>query len=140
MTAERYLLQPIGHVRSPLKCLRDCPKQGSEGAPEADLEIDPPYREALKGLATGQEILLFTWLHRAGRQELQVHPRGDPAHPLRGVFATRSPHRPNPIGLHRVEILKMDQGGRLTVRPLESLDGTPILDLKPVLPGGGGGP
>ena len=135
MKTSRYPLQPIGSVCSELKSLADCPKQGQEGAPDAWLEIDPAYTEALEGLQVGQEILVLTWLHKARRDALQVHPRGNPDRPLRGVFATRSPHRPNPIGLHRVEIMDIDRQGRLRVRPLESLAGTPILDIKPVLAG-----
>jgi tRNA-Thr(GGU) m(6)t(6)A37 methyltransferase TsaA len=130
-----YFLLPIGVVRSSLKSLEECPKQGHEGGPEAWLEIDPAFADALDGLAAGQEILVLTWLDKGRRDLLKVHPRGTPNAPLRGVFATRSPDRPNPIGLHRVEILEIDNSRRLRVRPLEALDGTPIVDIKPVLAG-----
>jgi tRNA-Thr(GGU) m(6)t(6)A37 methyltransferase TsaA len=130
-----FLLLPIGIVRSSLKSLEECPKQGHEGGPEAWLEIDPAFADALDGLTAGQEILALTWLDRGRRDLLKVHPRGNPTAPLRGVFATRSPDRPNPIGLHRVEILEIGNRGRLRVRPLEVLDGTPIIDIKPVLAG-----
>ena len=128
-----YLVQPVGFVRSPLTSLEGCPKQGAEGAPEAWLEIDPVFSEALEGLAAGQEIIVLTWLDRGRRDLLRVHPRGNPEAPLKGVFATRSPHRPNPIGLHRVEILEIQRPGRIRVRPLEALDGTPVIDIKPAL-------
>ena len=128
-----YLVQPIGFVRSPLTSLEGCPKQGSEWAPEAWLEIDPAFSEALEGLASGQEIIVLTWLDKGRRDLLRVHPRGNPEAPLKGVFATRSPHRPNPIGLHRVEIVEIDKPGRIRVRPLEALDGTPVIDIKPAL-------
>jgi tRNA-Thr(GGU) m(6)t(6)A37 methyltransferase TsaA len=130
-----YFLLPIGVVRSSLKSLEECPKQGHEGGPEAWLEIDPAFADALDGLAAGQEILVLTWLDKGRRDLLKVHPRGTPNAPLRGVFATRSPDRPNPIGLHRVEILEIDNSRRFRVRPLEALDGTPIVDIKPVLAG-----
>ena len=113
--------------------LEGCPKQGAEGAPEAWLEIDPAFSEALEGLAAGQEIIVLTWLDRGRRDLLRVHPRGNPEAPLKGVFATRSPHRPNPIGLHRVKIVEIQGLGRMRVRPLEALDGTPVIDIKPVL-------
>jgi tRNA-Thr(GGU) m(6)t(6)A37 methyltransferase TsaA len=107
--------------------------QGSEGAPEAWVEIDPAFADALVGIAKGDEIILLTWLDRSRRDVLEVHPRGDPEKPLAGVFATRSPDRPNPIGLHRVHVLETDAPARLRVWPLEALDGTPIIDIKPVL-------
>jgi tRNA-Thr(GGU) m(6)t(6)A37 methyltransferase TsaA len=127
------LLQPIGWVSSPIKSLQDAPKQGNEGAPDAWLEIKPEYLEALEGLKIGKEIIVLTWLHLGRRDLLKVHPRGNPANPLHGVFATRSPNRPNPIGLHQVELLAIDKKKGLKVRPLECLDRTPILDIKPVL-------
>ena len=133
MTGADYQLRPIGFVRSSLTSLEGCPKQGSEGAPEAWIEIDPAFFEALEGLAVGREILLLTWLHKGIRDLLKVHPRGNPDAPLKGVFATRSPHRPNPIGLHPVEILEIRSPGHIRVRPLEALDGTPVIDIKPVL-------
>ncbi|MGO9612400.1 MAG: tRNA (N6-threonylcarbamoyladenosine(37)-N6)-methyltransferase TrmO [Dissulfurispiraceae bacterium] len=133
MKKTRYLLRPVGAVISPLKSLKDCPKQGSEGAPDAWLEIDPVFSDALDGLVVGSEILVITWLHEARRDLLKVHPRGDPDKALRGVFATRSPDRPNPVGLHRVIILDISKSCRLRVGPLEALDGTPIIDIKSVL-------
>ena len=128
-----YTLRPLGVVRSSLKSRDECPKQGFHGAPEAWLEIDPAFVDALDGLAVGNEILLFTWLHEAIRDLLKVHPRGDPNRAMRGVFSTRSPDRPNPVGLHRVEILEMPAPTRIRVRPLEVVDGTPIIDIKSVM-------
>jgi tRNA-Thr(GGU) m(6)t(6)A37 methyltransferase TsaA len=130
-----YSLRPVGFVRSRLVVKEDAPKQGSEGAPEAWVEIDPAFGEALDGIAAGQEVILLTWLHQGHRQVLQVHPRDDPDRPLTGVFATRSPDRPNPIGLHRVRVLEIAESTRLRVQPLEAVDGTPVLDIKPVLQG-----
>ncbi len=130
-----YVLHPIGFVRSSLKSLVECPKQGREGGAEARLEIDPAFAAALDGLVAGQEVLVLTWLDRGRRDLLKVHPRGNPDTPIRGVFATRSPDRPNPVGLHRVEVLEIDNKGLLRVRPLEALDGTPLIDIKPVLDG-----
>jgi len=129
-----YLLQPIGYVRSSLKRREDCP-HGPEGAPDAWLEIAPAFVDALDGIAPGSELLVLTWLHEARRDVLKVHPRGNPDNPLRGVFATRSPDRPNPIGLHRVHVIEVEveKPGRIRVRPLEVIDGTPIVDLKPVV-------
>ncbi len=121
----------VGTVRSPLTNIKDCPKQYSENAPEAVVEIAPEYAPALDTLVPGQDILIFTWLHKAGREYLQVHPRGDVTRPKRGVFNTRSPDRPNPIGLHHCRILNLD-GTRLTVDRLEVLDGTPVIDIKVV--------
>lgn len=129
----RYLLRPVGVVRSRLESREDCPKQGWEGAPDAWLEIDSAFADALDGLTVGSDILILTWLHESRRDLLKVHPRGNPNEPLRGVFSTRSPDRPNPIGLHRIEVLNIEKPGRVRVRPLEALDGTPILDIKPVL-------
>jgi tRNA-Thr(GGU) m(6)t(6)A37 methyltransferase TsaA len=131
----KYLLFPIGVVRSSLRSLEECPKQGHEGGADAWLEIDPAFAGAADGLSAGQDILILTWLDKGRRDQLKVHPRGNPNAPLRGVFATRSPDRPNPIGLHRVTMLEIDNTGRLRVRPLEALDGTPIIDIKPVLVG-----
>jgi tRNA-Thr(GGU) m(6)t(6)A37 methyltransferase TsaA len=125
-------LRPIGRVESPLVDPDRAPKQGDEGAPEAWLVFDDEVLEALGDVRAGQEAILLTWLHRARRDVLRVHPRDDPSRPETGVFRTRSPDRPNPIGLHRVEIVAVE-GPRLRVRSLEALDGTPILDLKPVL-------
>jgi tRNA-Thr(GGU) m(6)t(6)A37 methyltransferase TsaA len=125
-------LIPIGRVVSKLTRREDAPKQGDEGAPDAWLELEEAYVAGLSGLEPGDDALVLTWLDRARRDVLSVHPRGDPARPEQGVFTTRSPDRPNPIGLHRVRIAEID-GGRVLVRDLEALDGTPVLDLKPVL-------
>ena len=127
-------ITPIGYVRSPLKQRSGAPRQGWEGAPNAELEILPSFRDCLDGIEAGQEIWIFTWLHDSNRSVLKVHPRGDLANPLTGVFATRSPDRPNPVGLHRSKILSVEADGlRLQVEGLEAIDGTPIVDIKPVL-------
>jgi len=126
------VLRPIGMVRCSLRNRDDCPRQGCDGGVEAAIVLDPEYCEGLDGLEAGRQILLFTWLHQAERDVLKVHPRGDRMLPLKGVFATRSPARPNPIGLHRVEILEK-KGCSLRVAPLEVLDGTPVVDIKPVI-------
>jgi len=125
-------LRPIGVIRSELRALEAAPMQGSEGAPDAWLEVEAWAAEALDGLAVGQEILVLTWLHRARRDVFKTHPRSDPAQPLAGVFATRSPDRPNPVGLHPVVVRAID-GSRLRVGPIEAVDGTPVVDIKPVL-------
>jgi tRNA-Thr(GGU) m(6)t(6)A37 methyltransferase TsaA len=130
-------VRPIGRVSSPLVAREDAPKQGFEGAPDAQIHIEPEFRSALEGITGGQEILVLTWLHRADRTTLVVHPRDDPRNPLTGVFATRSADRPNPIGLHPVTVLAMKGQGVLVVRGLEAIDGTPVLDIKPVLGPGG---
>ena len=127
-----FSLTPIGSIQSSLKSRRQAPKQGSEGAPDAWLEIVPAVVRGLEGISSGQEIVLITWLHQARRDVLRVHPRSDKNLPLAGVFATRSPDRPNPLGLHRVTVLEI-VGNRLRVRPLEAIDGTPVVDIKPVL-------
>jgi tRNA-Thr(GGU) m(6)t(6)A37 methyltransferase TsaA len=124
--------RPIGRVESPLNDREAAPRQGDEGAPEAWLVMDEAVREGLRDIRAGQEAILVTWLDRARRDVLRVHPRDDPSRPETGVFSTRSPDRPNPIGLHRVRVVAVD-GLRLRVRDLEALDGTPVLDLKPVL-------
>jgi tRNA-Thr(GGU) m(6)t(6)A37 methyltransferase TsaA len=133
MTLGSYQLRPIGIVHSSLKRREECPRQGREGAPDAWVEIDPAFVEGLDGITPGSEVVLLTWLHKARRDILKVHPRRNPENPLRGVFATRSPVRPNPVGLHRVKVLEIDPPGRLRVEPLEALDGTPVIDIKPVL-------
>jgi tRNA-Thr(GGU) m(6)t(6)A37 methyltransferase TsaA len=130
---ETYIVRPIGHVESELSDPASAPKQGHEGAPAAWLVFDEKVREGLRDLHTGDEVIVVTWLDRASRDALRVHPRGDPTMPERGVFSTRSPHRPNPVGLHRVRIAAIDDGLRIQVQGLEALDRTPIIDLKPVL-------
>jgi len=134
MINTNYTIEPIGVVRSELTRLEEAPMQGDEGAPEAWLELTPSAARGLIGIKAGDKLILLTWLHLAQRDVLQVHPRGDINRPLTGVFATRSPDRPNPIGLHRVSVLEvMDQ--KLRVSPLEAINGTPIVDIKPVLTG-----
>ena len=135
MTAAQYQVRPVGHVESPLVDRADAPKQGFEGSPEAWLVFEPDMAEAARDLAADTDVFVLTWLDRAERDVLAVHPRDDPRNPLTGVFSTRSQDRPNPIGLHRVHIVAID-GLRVLVRDLEALDGTPILDVKPVLAGG----
>ena len=125
-------LVPIGTVESPLTDREAAPKQGDEGAPEAWLVFAEGVSAALEGLSAGDELLVLTWLDRADRSVLRVRPRGDASRPVQGVFGTRSPDRPNPIGLHRVHVVEVD-GLRLRVRHLEALDGTPVVDVKPVL-------
>ncbi|AUX39690.1 tRNA-Thr(GGU) m(6)t(6)A37 methyltransferase TsaA [Sorangium cellulosum] len=125
-------LRPVGVIESVLKERSGAPKQGSEGAPDAWIEVHPWAAEALERLAAGDEIIVITWLHRARRDVLQVHPRSDPNNPLTGVFATRSPDRPNPLGLHPVVVRAID-GNRLRIGPIEAIDGTPVVDIKPVL-------
>ena len=132
MTKSRYEIGPIGTVESPLVDRAAAPRQGDEGSPDAWLVFDPGVSEGLRDLQAGTEILVLTWLDRARRDVLTVHPRGDSRNPLTGVFSTRSPDRPNPIGLHRVRIESID-GTRVRVRNLEALDGTPIVDVKPLL-------
>jgi tRNA-Thr(GGU) m(6)t(6)A37 methyltransferase TsaA len=134
MTEDAYRLQPIGRVESALIDRSKAPRQGDEGAPDAWLVFDAAVADGARDLEVGAEILVLTWLHAARRDVLTVHPRGDETIPLHGVFSTRSPDRPNPIGLHRVTIVAID-GGRIHVSNLEAIDGTPILDIKPVLDG-----
>jgi tRNA-Thr(GGU) m(6)t(6)A37 methyltransferase TsaA len=129
---ERFDVVPIGTVESPLTDPRTAPKQGSEGAPEAWLVFEPAVVDGLGDIHPGDRLVVLTWLHRARRDVLRVHPRDDPANPERGVFSTRSADRPNPIGLHPVEVVALD-GRRILVRNLEAVDGTPIVDVKPVL-------
>jgi tRNA-Thr(GGU) m(6)t(6)A37 methyltransferase TsaA len=129
-----FEMKPIGKVASPLNDLESAPLQADEGAPEAWLVFDPQMLEGLRSLRSGDEVIVITWLDRARRDVLSVHPRGDPARAQEGIFSTRSPHRPNPIGLHRVEVTAID-GRRVQVRNLEVLDGTPIIDVKPILSG-----
>lgn len=134
--SEQYTLRPIGVLRSTLRALADAPRQGSEGAPDAWLELDPVYARGLHRLTAGDAVVVVTWLHRADRGVLEVHPRNDPATPLTGVFATRSPDRPNPLGLHRVTVREI-AGTRLRIGPIEAIDGTPVVDVKVVLDGSG---
>jgi tRNA-Thr(GGU) m(6)t(6)A37 methyltransferase TsaA len=125
-------VQPIGRVESPITDVRVAACQGDEGAPEAVVVFDARVQEAMRDLRPGDEILLLTWLHRARRDVLAVHPRGDERRPVQGVFSTRSPDRPNPIGLHPVRVVATE-GARMTVSNLEAVDGTPVIDVKPVL-------
>jgi tRNA-Thr(GGU) m(6)t(6)A37 methyltransferase TsaA len=125
-------LRPIGVIRSELEELSQAPRQGPEGAPDAWLDVEGWAAEALDGIAVGDEIIVITWFHRADREILKTHPRSDPKNPLTGVFATRSPDRPNPLGLHPVTVLAID-GTRLRIGPIEAIDGTPVVDIKPVL-------
>lgn len=127
-----FELEAIGRVESTLRDLESAPKQADEGAPSAWLAFEPDVQPGLQNIRPGDELILITWLDRAARNVLSVHPRGDRSRSQQGVFSTRSPHRPNPIGLHTIEVIAVD-GLRLQVRGLEALDGTPILDLKPVL-------
>jgi tRNA-Thr(GGU) m(6)t(6)A37 methyltransferase TsaA len=130
-----YEIRPIGYVKSPLVDRESAPKQGSEGAPDAWLVFDPDVAEGVRDLAVGADVFVLTWLHHSRRDVLAVHPRDDPRNPETGVFSTRSQDRPNPIGLHRVRIVAID-GLQVLVRDLEAFDGTPIVDVKPVLAGG----
>jgi tRNA-Thr(GGU) m(6)t(6)A37 methyltransferase TsaA len=128
------MLNPIGRVESSLADPADAPKQGHEGAPDAWLVFEPEVLDGLEGVLPGARVIVLTWLDRARRDVLRVHPRDDVSNPQRGVFSTRSADRPNPIGLHEVEVLSIE-GERVRVRHLEAVDGTPILDLKPVIVG-----
>ena len=124
--------RPVGVIRSTLKSRSEAPKQATEGAPDAWLEVKPFAAEALEGIKTGQDLVILTWFHRARRDVLKVHPRSDPQRRLTGVFATRSPDRPNPIGLHRVTVRSIEKN-RLRIGPIEAIDGTPVIDIKPAL-------
>ena len=132
MSPDSFEVRPIGRVESELIDPAAAPKQGHEGAPDAWLVFEPEVLDGLEGLAPGDRIIVLTWLDRADRATLRVHPRDDPANPMRGVFGTRSADRPNPVGLHPVEILAID-GSRMRVRGLEAVDGTPVVDVKPQL-------
>ena len=125
-------LHPIGFLRSTLQALEAAPRQGSEGAPDAWIELDRAFASGLLGVTAGDELLVVTWLHRANREVLETHPRNNPKAPLTGVFLTRSPDRPNPLGLHQVTVREI-AGHRLRVGPIEAIDGTPIVDIKAVL-------
>ena len=128
----RPVLHPVGTIRSTLKLRSTAPKQGSEGAPDAWLEIEPFAVDALDGIQRGDELIVMTWFHQSRRDVMKVHPRSDPKNALTGVFATRSPDRPNPIGLHPVTVRRI-VGNRLRIGPIEAIDGTPVIDIKPVL-------
>jgi len=128
--SEPYVLHPIGVVRSALRAPADAPNQAFEGAPGAELEIDPAFSDALQRIRVGDELIVLTWLHLADRAVLQTHPTGDPGILLTGVFRTRSPDRPNPLGVHRVTVTALEGPTRLRVDALEAIDGTPIVDLK----------
>lgn len=130
--SDELVVRPIGRVESTLTAKEDAPRQGDEGAPDAWLVFDESVRDGLRDLTVGTDVLLITWFDRANRDELLVHPRGDLSRPETGVFSTRSPDRPNPLGLHRVTILAVEDL-RLHVNNLEALDGTPVVDVKPVL-------
>jgi tRNA-Thr(GGU) m(6)t(6)A37 methyltransferase TsaA len=132
VSARGFEVRPIGAVESPLTDTESAPKQGDEGAPEAWLVFEPAVFAGLDGIGVGDDLVVLTWLDRASRDVLRVHPRDDVSNPERGVFGTRSSDRPNPIGLHEVKVLAVD-GGRLLVTNLEAVDGTPIVDVKPVL-------
>jgi tRNA-Thr(GGU) m(6)t(6)A37 methyltransferase TsaA len=132
MNPTSYELTPVGRVESPLTDPAEAPKQGFEGAPDAWIVLDPAVAEAAADIRPGDELILLTWLDRARRDVLRVHPRDDVSNPMQGVFKTRSADRPNPIGLHPVEVVAVE-GNRIRVRNLEALDGTPIIDVKPVL-------
>jgi tRNA-Thr(GGU) m(6)t(6)A37 methyltransferase TsaA len=132
MSAPDLLLRPVGVVRSELHDREAAPMQGDEGAPDAWIELRPELVKAAASLTPGNDLVVLTWFHQADRSVLEVHPRSDPSRPLTGVFSTRSPDRPNPVGLHRVRVRAVEKG-RVRVGPLEAIDGTPVIDLKPVL-------
>jgi tRNA-Thr(GGU) m(6)t(6)A37 methyltransferase TsaA len=129
-----YEVRTIGRVESPLTEMQSAPRQGDEGAPDVWIEFEPDVLDALRGAEPGDRLVILTWLDRADRDVLTVHPRGETSRPSTGVFSTRSHHRPNPIGLHPVEVLEVE-GSRMKVSSLEALDGTPVIDVKPVLEG-----
>ena len=134
-SSEPIALRVVGVIRSTLRSTSDAPRQGSEGAPDAWLEMKSAFALALHRVAAGDELWVITWLHQADRDVLEVHPRDDPSAPLTGVFATRSQHRPNPLGLHRVTVREVD-GARVKVGPIEAVDGTPVVDVKVVIGSG----
>jgi tRNA-Thr(GGU) m(6)t(6)A37 methyltransferase TsaA len=129
---EEFSIRPIGHIHSTLRTRDEAPRQGDEGAPDAWLEVEAAFARGLSGIAAGDEVVVITWLHRADRDVLEVHPRDDPEATLAGVFATRSPDRPNPLGLHLVTVREIS-GTRLRIGPIEAIDGTPVIDVKAVL-------
>ncbi len=124
-----FTLEPLGFIHSAIRGREDAPRQGSEGAPDAWLEIEPKFADALLGIEVGHELIVITWMHGAARDVLQNHPRGDESRPLTGVFYTRSPARPNPLGLHPVTVREID-GTRVKIGPIEAFDGTPVVDIK----------
>jgi tRNA-Thr(GGU) m(6)t(6)A37 methyltransferase TsaA len=132
MDPTKFEIKPIGTIRSELKNREAAPRQGNEGAPEAWIEVNSTVAKGLEGIVAGSEIIVMTWFHKARRDVLRLHPRRDKSKPMTGVFSTRSPDRPNPIGLHRVTVLDIT-GDRIRVKPLEAIDGTPVVDIKPVL-------
>ncbi len=132
LVGSRAQLRPIGLIRSEIKNRSEAPMQGAEGAPDAWLEVSPFAAQGIDGLQVGDDIVVMTWLHRARRDVLKVHPRSDRSRPLAGVFTTRSPDRPNPLGLHRVTVRAIIKN-RLRIGPIEAIDGTPVIDIKPVL-------
>ena len=127
-----FSIRPIGEIRSEIKNREDAPLFYTDGAPNAVLEVTPAYIDGLDRMQVGDEIIVITWLHQARRDILRVHPRGDLSNPLTGVFSTRSPDRPNPLGLHRATVLEINPG-RLHIGPIEAIDGTPVIDIKPVV-------
>ncbi len=129
---KKCILDPIGVIHSSIKRRKDAPRFYTEGAPNAVLEIFARYRRGLNRMKAGDEIVVVTWLHLGRRNTLRVHPRGDRSRPLTGVFSTRSPDRPNPLGLHRVKVIQISPG-RLSIGPIEAIDGTPVVDIKPVV-------
>ena len=130
---ETYRLEPIGWIRSELKKTKDAPRfYTEEGTPNARLELDARVWDAMDGIKVGDDIVIITWLHLANRETFKVHPRGDLSRPKRGVFSTRSPHRPNPIGLHRAKVLAIEQN-IVSIGPIEAIDGTPVVDIKCVV-------
>jgi len=129
---EEYLVKPIGFIRSELKNIEDAPSFYTEGAPNARLELIPAFKDGLDRMQAGRDIIVITWLHLAHRDVLKVHPQGNLTKPLTGVFLTRSPDRPNPLGLHRTRVLEINDNS-LLIGPIEAIDGTPVLDIKPVV-------
>ena len=133
MIETEFTIKPIGIIRSELATREEAPNQGSEGSPDAWLEVYSAYAEGLEGIAVGDDVILVTWFHKAHRNVLKLHPRRDAKRPLTGVFSTRSPDRPNPLDLHRVTVGEIS-GNRLRIGPIEAIDGTPVVDIKPVIP------
>jgi tRNA-Thr(GGU) m(6)t(6)A37 methyltransferase TsaA len=127
-----YTIEPIAFIRSEIKRIEDAPLFYTEGAPNIFLELKSKYKDGLEGVRIGDEMIVITWLHKAKRDTLRVHPRGDTSRPLTGVFLTRSPDRPNPLGLHRARVLEV-KGNGLVIGPMEAIDGTPVVDIKPVV-------